>query len=82
MKKSRGLIGIVIGVLMPLILILAGAGLVVLGVTQGPLWLLVAGLVLVGAGVLWGVLMLDLSNPFDLFRVGRVRSPPRPTPRG
>jgi hypothetical protein len=57
----------VIGVLMPLILILAGAGLVVLGVTQGPLWLLVAGLVLVGAGVLWGVLMLDLSNPFDLF---------------
>jgi pantothenate kinase len=67
MKKSRGLIGIVIGVLMPLILILAGAGLAVLGVTQGPLWLLVAGLVLVGAGVLWGVLMLDLSNPFDLF---------------
>ena len=56
-----------VGLLMPLILVLAGAGLAALGIMQGSLALIVAGLVVAIAGVLWGVIMLDLTNPFDLF---------------
>lgn len=67
MKKARGTVGYLIGLLMPLILVLGGAGLAALGVTQASLALIVTGLVVAAAGVLWGVIMLDLSNPFDLF---------------
>lgn len=67
MDKKRGALGLLIGLLMPLILVLGGAGLAGLGVMQGSLPLIVVGLVLTGAGVLWGVIMLDLANPFDLF---------------
>lgn len=62
-RKGRGLIGI----LMPLILVLGGAGLAALGVTQGSLALIVAGLIVAAAGVLWGVITLELTNPFDWF---------------
>jgi hypothetical protein len=67
MRKRRGWVGSLIGLLMPLILILGGAGLVSLGVSQGSLVLMVMGAVIVLAGVLWGVIMMDLANPFDLF---------------
>lgn len=67
MKKKRSALGILIGLLMPFILILGGAGLSALGIMQGSLWLIVTGLVLVAAGVLWAVVMVDLANPFDLF---------------
>lgn len=52
---------------MPLMLVLGGGGLAALGVMQGSLPLIVAGLVVAGAGVLWGVITLELANPFDLF---------------
>ncbi|MBL9002442.1 MAG: hypothetical protein JNK25_15030 [Phycisphaerae bacterium] len=52
---------------MPLILVLGGAGLAALGVTQGSLALIVAGLIVAAAGVLWGVITLELTNPFDWF---------------
>ncbi len=67
MKNKRGMIGFLIGLLMPLILVLAGAGLVTLGIVQGSLVLIVMGVVVAASGVLWGVIMLDLTNPFDLF---------------
>ncbi len=67
MKKKRGMIEFLIRLLMPLILILGGAGLVALGVMQGSLVLIVMGVVVAAAGVLWSVIMLDLTNPFDLF---------------
>jgi len=65
MGKKRGFIGNLIGLLMPLILVLGGAGLAALGVVQGSLVLIVMGLVVVAAGVLWSVVVLDLANPFD-----------------
>jgi hypothetical protein len=67
MGKKRGFIGNLIGLLMPLILVLGGAGLAALGVVQGSLVLIVMGLVVVAAGVLWSVVVLDLANPFDWF---------------
>jgi hypothetical protein len=65
MKKKRGIVGFLLVLLMPLILVIGGAGLAALGVTQGSLVLIVTGLVVAGAGVLWGVLTLELANPFD-----------------
>lgn len=67
MEKKRGALGLLIVLLMPLLLVLGGAGLAAVGVTQGSLPLILAGLVVTGAGVLWGVITLELSNPFDLF---------------
>ena len=67
MRKKRGLLGFLIALLMPLIFVLGGAGLAALGVTNGSLLLIVMGAVVVAAGVLWAVVMLDLTNPFDLF---------------
>ena len=65
MGKKRGFIGYLTGLLMPLVLVLGGAGLAALGVVQGSLVLIVMGLVVVAAGVLWSVVVLDLTNPFD-----------------
>ena len=67
MGKKRGSSGYLIGLLMPLILVLCGAGLAALGVVQGSLVLIVMGLVVVTAGVLWSVVALELTNPFDWF---------------
>jgi hypothetical protein len=67
MGKKRGSSGNLIGLLMPLILVLGGAGLAALGVVQGSLVLIVMGLVVVAAGVLWSVVALELTNPFDWF---------------
>lgn len=67
MKQRRGFVGHLVGLLMPLILILLGAGLAALGITQGWLVLLVTGGVVAAAGVLWGVIVLDVTNPFDWF---------------
>ena len=67
MGKKRGLTGYLIGLLMPLILVLGGAGLAALGVAQGSLVLIVMGLVVVAVGVLWSVVVLELTNPFEWF---------------
>ena len=67
MKKGRGTVGFLVWLLMPLILILGGAGLAALGFAQGSLVIIVMGLVVAAAGVLWGVVMLDLTNPFEWF---------------
>lgn len=67
MGKKRGLTGYLIGLLMPLILVLGGAGLAALGVVQGSLVLIVMGLVVVAVGVLWSVVVLELANPFEWF---------------
>lgn len=65
--KKRGMVGFLIGLLMPLVLVLGGAGLAALGFTQGSLALIVAGLIVAASGVLWGVITLELANPFDWF---------------
>lgn len=67
MAKKNGLVRRIVGLLFPLILVLGGAGLAVVGLTQGWLVLIVMGLIIVAAGVLWSVVMLDLTNPFDWF---------------
>lgn len=67
MKKQRGALGVLVGLLMPLVLILGGAGLVALGVMETSLVLIVVGAVVAAAGVLWGVMMFELANPFDWF---------------
>jgi hypothetical protein len=67
MGKKRGFTGYLIGLLMPLILVLGGAGLAALGVVQGSLVLIVMGLVVVAVGVLWSVVVLELTNPFEWF---------------
>ncbi len=67
MKNARGMIGFLVGLLMPLILVLGGAGLAGLGLMQGSLALIVTGVVVAAAGVFWSVVMLDLTNPFDWF---------------
>ncbi len=64
MKNRYGLVGLLIGLLMPVVLILGGAALAAVGVMQASLFLIVTGLVVAAAGVLWGVVMLNLSNPF------------------
>ena len=67
MGKKRGFTGYLIGLLMPLILVLGGAGLAALGFVQGSLVLIVMGLVVVAVGVLWSVVVLELTNPFEWF---------------
>jgi hypothetical protein len=66
MDKKRGFVGYLIGLLMPLILVLGGAGLAALGVVQGSLVLIVMGLVVVAAGVLWSVVVLIFDEPVRL----------------
>lgn len=53
--------------LMPLVLLIAGAGIAVLGAAFGSLVVIVAGLAVGAAGALWAVVMLDLANPFEWF---------------
>lgn len=67
MKKSEGLAGNLIGLLMPLILVLGGAGLATAGLTQGSLLLIGAGIGVFLLGIAWAFVMLDLTNPFDWF---------------
>lgn len=64
MKKRYGIVGFLIGLLMPVILIAGGAALAAVGVMQASLFLIVTGLIVAAAGVLWGVVMLTLANPF------------------
>ena len=64
MKKRYGIVGFLIGLLMPVILISGGAALAAVGVMQASLFLIVTGLIVAAAGVLWGVVMLTLANPF------------------
>ena len=65
MEKPRG--RSLILVLMPLLLILGGAGLALLGLWQGSLVLMAIGVVVAVVGVLWSVIVLDLANPFEWF---------------
>ena len=67
MAKRQGPLKLVVGLLTPLILVFGGAGLAALGLTQGWLVLVLAGLIVAAGGVLWSVVMLDLTNPFDWF---------------
>ena len=67
MAEKQGLIRLIVGLLFPFILVLGGAGLATFGLTQGWLVLIVTGLIVAAAGVLWSVLVLDLTNPFDWF---------------
>ncbi len=67
MTQRRPVMRTLVGWLMPLILVLGGAGLAACGLWLASLVLIVMGAVVAAAGVLWGVIVLDLSNPFDLF---------------
>ncbi|MEM7621792.1 MAG: hypothetical protein AAF235_01150 [Planctomycetota bacterium] len=63
--KRRRTARLLLGLATPFILILGGAGLAALGFSMGSLMMIIAGLVVAAAGVLWCVIMLDLTNPFD-----------------
>ena len=67
MAEKQGLIRLIVGLLFPFILVVGGAGVAALGLTQGWLVLIVTGLIVAAAGVLWSVMVLDLTNPFDWF---------------
>ncbi len=67
MKKPKSIIRSAVWLLMPLLLVLGGAGLAALGLSRGSLVLMAMGAIIALSGVLWGVIMLDLANPFDLF---------------
>jgi len=67
MKKPKGILRSAVWLLMPLLLVLGGAGLAALGLWQGSLVLMAMGAIVALSGVLWGVVMLDLANPLDLF---------------
>lgn len=67
MKNPRGLVGSVIAASMPLLLVLGGAGIASLGLWLGSPVLMALGAVVAVAGVVWGIIVLDLTNPFDWF---------------
>jgi len=67
MKKPKSIIRSAVWLLMPLLLVLGGAGLAALGLWQGWLLLMAMGAIVALGGVLWAAVMLDLANPFDLF---------------
>ena len=56
-----------IAILLPVILVLVGAGIAALGIYLGVQILFFTGLIVVGAGVLWGVGLVLLHGPADLF---------------
>lgn len=51
-----------LSLIIPLVLVLLGAGLAGLGVTQGWPWLIWTGLVVAGIGVLWGICLFIFSD--------------------
>jgi hypothetical protein len=67
MKGPKSIIRSAVWLLMPLLLVLGGAGLAAMGLSHGSLVLMAMGAIVALSGVLWGVIMLDLANPFDLF---------------
>lgn len=66
MKKARGILRSEVWLLMPLLLVLGGAGLAALGLRQGSLLLMAMGAIVALGGVLWAFVVLELANPFDL----------------
>jgi hypothetical protein len=63
-----GIIRFLVGLLMPIILIAAGAGLSGLGLDQEWPIAIWAGLILIGVGVVWGLLLYfaaEAGSPFD-----------------
>ena len=63
-----GIIRFLVGLLMPIILIAAGAGLSGLGLDQEWPVAIWAGLILIGVGVVWGLFLYfaaEAGSPFD-----------------
>lgn len=63
MSDQRGFVRFLVALLMPFVLVLAGAGLAALGFTQEWWWLFWTGLIVTGAGVLWGAILLLFHGP-------------------
>jgi len=64
----RGILRFLIGLLMPVILIAAGAGLAGLGLDREWPVAVWAGLILIGVGVVWGLFLYfaaEAGSPFD-----------------
>lgn len=66
MSFLRDLIRFLTYLLMPLILILVGAGIAGGGFSLGWNWAVIAGLVVAAAGVVWGVFLFLVHSPFEV----------------
>ena len=67
MSEKRGCLQFLIGILMPILLIVVGAALAALGFTQGWAFLVWTGLIVAGVGLLWGIVLVLMHGPTDLF---------------
>lgn len=67
MSRQRNWTKFLLMLLMPVILVAAGVGLVVMGFMFGSLALLLTGVGVAVAGLIWGAILLGLPNPFDMF---------------
>lgn len=66
-SETRGFVRFLVALIAPFILVLGGAGLASLGFTNGWTILGVAGLIITGVGLLWGILMLIVTDAVSLF---------------
>ncbi|MEO0872109.1 MAG: hypothetical protein AAFY19_09155 [Pseudomonadota bacterium] len=58
----RSLIRFVLGLIMPIVLLAAGAGMAGLGLDREWNWLVWAGLIVAGAGIVWGLFLFFLAD--------------------
>jgi hypothetical protein len=63
MSEKRSFVRFVVALLAPFVLIFAGAGVAALGFKLGWMVLIAAGLIVAGIGLLWGLVMLFISQP-------------------
>lgn len=65
MSEKSGFAKFLLALLMPLVLILIGAGLIALGITMGWTFVFWTGLVVAAVGLLWGAFFLIVHGPLD-----------------
>lgn len=66
MSAKRDILKFLVMILMPVVVILLGAGLAAAGIAAGWMWLFWAGLIVAGIGLLWGLALFFYaeSGPF------------------
>lgn len=65
MKQLRGFAKFVVAVITPILLVIGGATLAALGISNGSSFLVWTGLIIAAVGLLWGGLFLLLYGPTD-----------------